>query len=1024
MPHLSLYTGRDPRRLLEHAASGFLEPRPRAGEAFPSPDYWLILRQGGLRDDLLALAAERGVPGWFDPPIRVFAELPKLLPEPHARAIGDYERVVLVARALRECGGRVFRPDPDAYSDAADRWFGELLGAGITPAALLQAQGAGNHADAFTRARDAELLQAYGRYLHLLDAAGLRDPRARLVDGAAAITAAPHDFATRLGGRRELRIVGLSDPRGGWPQLLAALRDSPALDRIAVYASEPLPFLDALADETTSLDEAQDGPRPERALALLSAPDLPREVEEIAGRVRALLAAGTAPRRIAVVARSARPYTDQVLRALTALGVPATARRRHAYAEVPAVRALLALFRVAAEGWERAGLVELAESPYFRARLDAVVLDHIGYRRRIAGLAAWRQELAARAPRAADRERRLAEDPDDAEAAREYLPPAARVSEALAGFTAFAQLAADLDRPRPLAAWLDWLDTFLEGDAWQLERALYQLPADRYDVIRLDTTAWRAVREILAEWRAAEGRWGSDAPLDARAFHARLRALLSGDAALFTPVRRGVQVLEGLAAAFRSFDHVFLVGMDSGSAPRRMPQSPLIEEAERAGLRAAGLAIDTREDWDAREQELLRNLVLGARTSLTISFARYDEGGAEQLPAELMEELQESCGVLLQELPSGRAFTPGAPLVPDGETAENAERAAHIERARGGGGVTAYNGLIEAEGVREQLAVMLGDTKVWSPTQIEEYAKCPWAYFATRLLRLEQRDDPELELDPRTRGSILHDALRRFYQAAGKRVGGPVFLRAADLPWALPLAEWAIGEALQDAEQELWIGHPALRAQTGDELTRLLVRYVEWEIADNEDACTNARKNVFRWVRTGVIDHERSFDDVVLERDGERVRFRGFIDRVERGVDERGGAAELYAAVDYKTSIYATPAAGKKQGWDDGVVLQVPLYAYALTQLYPGSGTARVEYRTLRDPQRVHVLPLYRYDRVGRVEDGEQRMAYEQALDAVIAHVRAARAGYFGAAPPASCNCTAWCPGRDLCRVPGGPRER
>src|SRR5690606_4387569 len=145
-------------------------------------------------------------------------------------------------------------------------------------------------------------------------------------------------------------------------------------------------------------------------IRLLSAPDLPREVEAVAVEVRRLVDAGTPPHRIAVVARSARPYVDQVIRALDRVNVPATARLRHALPEVPAIRALLSLFRVASDGWERLGLVELAETPYFRARLDATVLNHIGYQRRVRGLARWRDAMDELRDAAVARERKLNED--------------------------------------------------------------------------------------------------------------------------------------------------------------------------------------------------------------------------------------------------------------------------------------------------------------------------------------------------------------------------------------------------------------------------------------------------------------------------------------------------------------------------------------------------------------------------------------------------------------------------------------
>src|SRR5512140_3848176 len=74
MAELFLRLAHDPTVLLSAAADGFLRPRSGAREPFPTPSCLLALRQGGVRDDLLSLAARRGVPGWFASPLRTCPE--------------------------------------------------------------------------------------------------------------------------------------------------------------------------------------------------------------------------------------------------------------------------------------------------------------------------------------------------------------------------------------------------------------------------------------------------------------------------------------------------------------------------------------------------------------------------------------------------------------------------------------------------------------------------------------------------------------------------------------------------------------------------------------------------------------------------------------------------------------------------------------------------------------------------------------------------------------------------------------
>jgi ATP-dependent helicase/nuclease subunit B len=1024
--HLHIHPA--PRRLLTSAADAFLRPQPPGLKA--TPPYLLLLRQGGLRDDLLTLASEQNCSGWFDPPLAVFAQIPDVLGATAKRPVGDYERMVLVERALRETIattrehtvlGRQSRPE--AWLDALDRFFGELASEGVSPDDLEAATKRAPGTDAFERRRDAEVARVYQRYMQLLDAANARDGRDRLIDTARAIANDPQALAQNLNGRREIRIVGLQDLKGGWTALLRALLDSPAIDAVRIYSSSPLPLP---ADLAPMLEPLGDEPA-ERAPHRLAfvAPDVDREVEEIAVRIRRLIEKGTPPHRIAVVARQARPYVDLVCDALGRVRVPVTARRRHGFAEIPVVRALLALFRVAAEGWTRRGLVELAAQPYLGIRLATRLIDDIGFRRRVTGLDGWLHALE-RLHDDAQRLEQTAHEQEDG-GARTWLPPSSRVAQGIEQFRAFIALARALDEGRPLSGWLHWLEELLAADPWRVERALWRTPAGAERIIRLDLAGWRGIRQIVGEWRDAVDAWGGqDEPLDVRAFERRLREVLSGDAALWTETRRGVQVLEALAAAQRSFDHVFLVGLDASRLPVRAPRSPLFDEADRERLIGAGLPLEARETWDARERELFRLLACAATASLALSWSRLDAEGAEVAQSSFAEAEVETHGLTPDTIPTARVLTPGLPHAASRDAIDFALHGARIERIRDTGVISPWNGAIVDATIGRLIADRLGDDFVWSPTQLESYAKCPWAWFSARLLRVVKQEDPELDIDARVRGTLYHDALKRFYDAARAHVGAPVFLRDGDRTWAMPMLRAALATAMHEAQEELWLGHAALRPTKEDELRRELEKYLDAEIALNEGM--HGARNYLKQkiVRTGVDAHELPFDNLAFERDGVRVRLRGFIDRVEVGIDDRVACEHLIAAVDYKSSKYSAPGSGKKEAWDENVVLQVPLYAWALTQLRPGRVVARTEYRAIRQGETVHALHLHEVDRklLRLTVNHDNAARLETALDAVAKHVRNARDGVYPASPAPSCKCPDYCHAREICRVKGGPTSQ
>src|SRR5215216_1501868 len=133
MALLRTITACDPELLLRHAASGFLMARTATPDVpFPTVPYLLALRQGGLRDDVIEMAAAAGVKGWFDPPLCVFHELPDWLGATARTTLGDYERLVLLSRLLQRDGGGTrgtftCEARPSAFVEAVDQLFGELI---------------------------------------------------------------------------------------------------------------------------------------------------------------------------------------------------------------------------------------------------------------------------------------------------------------------------------------------------------------------------------------------------------------------------------------------------------------------------------------------------------------------------------------------------------------------------------------------------------------------------------------------------------------------------------------------------------------------------------------------------------------------------------------------------------------------------------------------------------------------------------------------------------------------------------
>lgn len=1060
MPAARLIQESDPARLLERATAGlFPLAAPTDDRPWPTLPAWLVLRQGGLRDDVYRLAARAGVAGWFDPSICLFTELSAhwgdASPETEP-ALTEPERHAIVARLLDEHGGALFGRNAalDAWVPAVDSFIGELASEGITTDELAAALRC-TAGDAYAKERAETLTTIHATWCATLAAAHRRDGRDAKVRLARSISTDPDGFAARLGGRRDIRIVGLADLRGGWRTLLAALAASPALDRLDILTSAKLDLPEGFSfvaedslDSTTATDSRVLPQQTAVALktpgtTLWESPDAAREAERIAVRVRELIDGGAEPGRIAVVARQARPAVEAMATALEQVGVPVSARRRHALTETAPARALFAILNAAREQWSRHSIAELADHPLLQTGLDASVINHVGYAGALNSRDGWRDALRDLLERAEARERPGGTANEWRE--RNVLPPAKRVRATLAAWEALdknAQLA-KLDTTQSLAAWCQWARDTLRSEAWGIRTALDAPCVDAF-TWRTDVRAHEEIDAIVEAWQRALTTFTADtASMDATRFLDRLTLMLDDD--LITPPETdfGVVVAEALAAGWRAFDHVFIIGLSAGAFPHRPNPGQLFDAEERAVLIDAGLRLDAPDAWRTRERELFRVLSAGARESLTLSWPAMDSEGREVARSAFVDEaattLARAVGIEGED-PSDDAlekagvlvrFATEESLVPDFPVAASADAVAHARVAsereqRRTDDPDPWNGRIEDATLGAWLAKRYDESYVWSATQLEEAAKCRWHWFAHRLLALETRTDADDLLEPTVSGSLRHDALDRFFANARKErtAGKPVLLAKDDAEWAMSDMARALDEAwTAAAEAGEWLGPAMIQSAARAELLRELHEYLAWEIEFNEGWSDN-RKNASKVIRSGAAEGEYKFDDVELEGGGVKFKLRGSIDRVDVGVDDRVAGAERYiAAIDYKSSIYATPAGGKTKAWDDGIVLQVPLYAAALERLRPEDIVARMEYRTLRNPKPVHVLSLHPMKK-GELQDApEARERLDAALDAAGRLITDLRGGVLPAYPAPSAGCSPYCPARDICRIPGGPRD-
>ncbi|MFN0241640.1 MAG: PD-(D/E)XK nuclease family protein [Planctomycetota bacterium] len=617
----------------------------------------------------------------------------------------------------------------------------DFFDAGFEPAlapALLEAADVAS-APPSARARAAALVRTAERAATELARDGFGKTAALFAAAANAL----HDAPSLL-RNDEIWIHGFLDATGRALDLLELLARAPGTrvvhDDVAELACGST--FGARVRERLGVPPARVAVPPKHEPELLRATDPSSELRAVAERIHALLERGLAPEAIALVARDLDPWRAWIRVHFGRLAIPYAAPGTPGFADRAARRAL----RVA-EFVQRGAEIETERA------LDLLDMDARAQR---ALLLAARKAGAAHL-RAFDAPRARA-----LEAAQAALPRRA----------VFAEHSAALAR---------WLDAPLAWPADSRARAHVELALD---TLSADVPA--------------------DFELDAEEF-ARLFAQAVSAAIQHAPPEGvhgagGVQCLSVTEARARTFEHVFVVGLNQGAFPRRVALDPLLSDELRTALAAVLPDLPAKRAGHDEEHVLFESLVRAGR-AVTLSWSDAGADGRELLtspfvaaeqaratPAPAVFALHASAGRTAPRPAHEWAILAGLAGAGDGFEAalalalEEARAAqgfatppAHaIARAR----VLASHEIDSAPG-RGALGPYFGFTGALGPgtdprhkdpyvTALERLAACPWRTLVTRMLRIDRLPDPLLEptlLDARVLGITVHRALDELQRA-------------------------------------------------------------------------------------------------------------------------------------------------------------------------------------------------------------------------------------------------------------------
>ena len=701
------------------------------------------------------------------------------------------------------------------------------------------------------------------------------------------------------------------------------------------------------------------------------------EVREVARQIGHLIDQGVTPESIGVVSRSLEPYISTVRTHFSRLGVPffgVGVRGPHGV-DGRRVRALLDLVtggaRAPLERWLDTRDSGFGEVSAFDIRLALFSL----------GLARLEEIRDFDPDRLPDRDRfplpvrqgiveDEGEDPDQTtvsahrrsiptEALLTAIESASLMAERFEGGTAPATIGEHLERLRTL---------LIDGLGWSPDDEL--------------------TRRVLDRLESELGALPSDLQLDGEELALLLEEFLADfGRTAFGGEGGGVQVMDVTQARGRTFDHLFLLGLNRGDFPRTVREDPAFPDSLRRtmGREGHGVLPDLsvkRSGYD--EERFLFAQLLASAPQVHLSWQETDNDNKVRTPSPLVERLRWSqrgqqieqwskpprlrhlyspppsedldrpaelrpaveSAVLVALHGSRQELAPVIPtalaeaetiwgdvdrkISPETLAAARLRILAELDPQRGSKeGEQVYNSLGPYFGfVGPPRATAdprrTGDLYV---TILEKMVRCPWQAFLERMLRLEPLPDPLAALpaiDSRYVGSLVHKVAERIVR------------------WKLPSSRPSLEQLdRQTAEKVSWPDEEMLRRVVDEEAERLvrsegigLAGYAEilaeialphLEVLRRLESEPDARGR-----RTLAAEIEGRYELTDTAGDPRPISFRA--DRVDLD-------GEQFLVTDYKTGgankeylSSAKPETRKKHfvyALREGKLFQAPLYALA-----------------------------------------------------------------------------------------------
>ena len=743
----------------------------------------------------------------------------------------------------------------------------------------------------------------------------------------------------------------------------------------------------------------------------LAATDRLSEMEIIAARIKsAILFENIKTNEIIVTARNLDPYKSAIEAAFKEAGIDYHIDEPIALSKLPIIRFLLSLLSLAQNDFKRRQVIDCLRNPYFSISSFGLNDQHIELlntlslnKRVVAGRQQWNKCLA--------NETTLARSVDN-------IFNVLSVPDSISSATAYVIWAEDLlEKVLDLTAINDHLDPV---GTWKQKEALAQFKHQLAHLIKEE--------EIQTKLEKVKFGHNDKHKFDSSLIYEHLKQKIV-NANFAPPAYNSSQVLITSAelAPNQKYKHVYLAGLLEGGFPAVKTSNGFLSPQELEHWRSIDVNLYNPRMEAGFEYALFASLVNRASDKLTLSYPTIEISSSkdELLPSFFFNALNintenikslsindsDKSPTSMRNL-FANYFWQGEKVetiitVPINISAVNINNFADqlqdklnfSEIRSNQQALSPVNGYLVDHVTASTVKISMPE--YFNASQLNDYGKCPFNFWLTRMLNITPHEEPELGLSIQDRGTFYHKALELFYQRV---IDYKITIGFNQKNKLQEIFAASLKEALDWLEKEPWFRVNEFWTQEKNTLAFRLNNFFEEEF--NRYIAEMGQYQPY--MVEAIFGPDNQYPALTLTKNGKTIKIRGKIDRIDIEKNSFGENRKL-RLIDYKSGS----AFISRDDFESGRNIQLPVYALAVEKsILPNSKVQGYQYLSIGTGK---VLSAKRQDQLSVQDD------LNILQDKVFAFVESIGKGDFSVKPSNDKVCLT-CIHKTVCRVKEFPR--